>query len=233
MGINAPHIYKLPKPPPNSRLCIFSEGPTKQITTVKKSPHFSPHLSRVPRGNGVRCHFSPPMLFQSDHQRKQTSMQRLSQLSSHLESANSSAIKSSSTPHRIDQTNPTTTFSTMTKPKVVITRQLIDKAQRLIDAKRDEFEIIQWHSEKVHCTPILQTSTYPNPPSHATAPGSFPTSPMPLASSSCSPTKSTQNSLTRPAHPSKQSPPSPSEQTTSPSPRSRTATSASATHPPA
>jgi glyoxylate/hydroxypyruvate reductase len=91
-------------------------------------------------------------------------MQRLSQLSSHLESADGSAIESSSTPHRIDQTNPTTTSTTMAKPKVVITRQLIEEAQRLIDAKKDSFEIVQWHSEKVPITPIKTPTTTTNVP---------------------------------------------------------------------
>ncbi|KAF2844800.1 glyoxylate reductase [Plenodomus tracheiphilus IPT5] len=36
----------------------------------------------------------------------------------------------------------------MAKPKVVVTRQLIEEAQSLLDAKKDELEIIQWQSEK-------------------------------------------------------------------------------------
>jgi glyoxylate/hydroxypyruvate reductase len=37
----------------------------------------------------------------------------------------------------------------MAKTKVVVTRQLIDEAQRLLDAKQYELEIVQWQSEKV------------------------------------------------------------------------------------
>jgi glyoxylate/hydroxypyruvate reductase len=36
----------------------------------------------------------------------------------------------------------------MAKTKVVVTRQLIDEAQALLDAKKDELEIVQWKSEK-------------------------------------------------------------------------------------
>ncbi|EDU41909.1 LdhA Lactate dehydrogenase [Pyrenophora tritici-repentis] len=36
----------------------------------------------------------------------------------------------------------------MAKTKVVVTRQLIDEAQKLLDAKKEELEIIQWQSEK-------------------------------------------------------------------------------------
>ena len=32
--------------------------------------------------------------------------------------------------------------------KVVVTRQLIDDAQQLLNAKSDELEIVQWDSEK-------------------------------------------------------------------------------------
>jgi glyoxylate/hydroxypyruvate reductase len=37
----------------------------------------------------------------------------------------------------------------MAKTRVVVTRQLIDEAQKLLDAKKDDFEIVQWNSEKV------------------------------------------------------------------------------------
>ncbi|KAH7398575.1 hypothetical protein BKA66DRAFT_408009 [Pyrenochaeta sp. MPI-SDFR-AT-0127] len=36
----------------------------------------------------------------------------------------------------------------MAKTKVVVTRQLIDEAQRILDAKKDDLEIVQWQSEK-------------------------------------------------------------------------------------
>ncbi|KAH7395337.1 hypothetical protein DE146DRAFT_105446 [Phaeosphaeria sp. MPI-PUGE-AT-0046c] len=36
----------------------------------------------------------------------------------------------------------------MSKPKVVVTRQLIDEAQKILDDKKDALEIIQWQSEK-------------------------------------------------------------------------------------
>jgi glyoxylate/hydroxypyruvate reductase len=37
----------------------------------------------------------------------------------------------------------------MAKTKVVVTRQLIDEAQRILDAKKEELDIVQWDSEKV------------------------------------------------------------------------------------
>ncbi|KAH7088751.1 hypothetical protein FB567DRAFT_559402 [Paraphoma chrysanthemicola] len=36
----------------------------------------------------------------------------------------------------------------MARQKVVVTRQLIDEAQELLDAKKDDLEIVQWKSEK-------------------------------------------------------------------------------------
>ncbi|KAL6703506.1 hypothetical protein ACN47E_009604 [Coniothyrium glycines] len=36
----------------------------------------------------------------------------------------------------------------MGKPKVVVTRALIDEAQTLLDAKKEELDIVQWQSEK-------------------------------------------------------------------------------------
>jgi hypothetical protein len=40
-----------------------------------------------------------------------------------------------------------------TKTKVVVTRQLIDEAQRLLDAKKEDLEVVQWQSEKVRVHP--------------------------------------------------------------------------------
>jgi glyoxylate/hydroxypyruvate reductase len=37
----------------------------------------------------------------------------------------------------------------MAKTKVVVTRQLIDEAQEILDTKKNELEIVQWNSEKV------------------------------------------------------------------------------------
>jgi glyoxylate/hydroxypyruvate reductase len=37
----------------------------------------------------------------------------------------------------------------MAKTKVVVTRGLFDEAQKLLDAKKEELEIVQWESEKV------------------------------------------------------------------------------------
>ncbi|KAF1919897.1 D-isomer specific 2-hydroxyacid dehydrogenase [Ampelomyces quisqualis] len=36
----------------------------------------------------------------------------------------------------------------MSKPKVVVTRQLIDEAQRILEDRKGELEIVQWNSEK-------------------------------------------------------------------------------------
>ncbi|KAF1846471.1 uncharacterized protein K460DRAFT_281634 [Cucurbitaria berberidis CBS 394.84] len=36
----------------------------------------------------------------------------------------------------------------MARSKVIVTRQLFDEAQRLLDAKKDELEVVQWPSEK-------------------------------------------------------------------------------------
>ncbi len=41
----------------------------------------------------------------------------------------------------------------MAKKKVVVTRQLIEEAQKQLDARADEFEIVQWNSEKVSLVP--------------------------------------------------------------------------------
>jgi glyoxylate/hydroxypyruvate reductase len=100
-------------------------------------------------------------------------MQRISQLSSHLakDPVDNSANSSPATPHRAHPANNNTTITTMAKLKVVVTRQLIDSAQKLLDAKNDVFEIVQWNSEKVQPTPphhldtshILTPSTQPCP----------------------------------------------------------------------
>lgn len=76
-------------------------------------------------------------------------MQRLSQLSSQIapDIARSSASKAAPTPHH-DAEHGDTTIN-MAKTKVVVTRQLIDEAQELLDAKRSDLEIVQWKSEKV------------------------------------------------------------------------------------
>ena len=78
-------------------------------------------------------------------------MQRLSQVSSHLSQDSTIQAKSSYTPLQADRGNPAIANinTNMAKTKVVVTRQLIDEAQRLLDAKKDELEIVQWHSEKV------------------------------------------------------------------------------------
>jgi hypothetical protein len=79
-------------------------------------------------------------------------MQRLSQLSSQIapEIARSSASKAAPTPRLAEHRDTTT--SNMAKTKVVVTRQLIDEAQELLDAKKAELEIVQWKSEKVGMT---------------------------------------------------------------------------------
>lgn len=77
-------------------------------------------------------------------------MQRLSQLSSHLgpDSVDRSAISSAPTPHHQRPANTNINQRNMSKPKVVVTRQLIDKAQRILDKKKNELDIIQWQSDK-------------------------------------------------------------------------------------
>jgi 7,8-dihydro-6-hydroxymethylpterin-pyrophosphokinase len=88
-------------------------------------------------------------------------MQRLSQLSSHLSERPSHTTSSllgqppTGTPHQPNHNNiPAITNTIMSKPKIVVTRQLIDKAQRLLDEKKDELEILQWNSEKVRLANI-------------------------------------------------------------------------------
>jgi hypothetical protein len=78
----------------------------------------------------------------------QISMERLSQLSLHIASGTSggSASEATLTPHRTEDGDMTTN---MAKTKVVVTRQLIDEAQRILDAKKEELDIVQWDSEKV------------------------------------------------------------------------------------
>jgi hypothetical protein len=81
-------------------------------------------------------------------------MQRLSQLSLHF-SPNprdgATETKSSSTPPNADHGDPSAARinTNMAKTKVVVTRQLIHEAQELLDAKKDDLEIVQWQSEKV------------------------------------------------------------------------------------
>jgi glyoxylate/hydroxypyruvate reductase len=84
-------------------------------------------------------------------------MQRLSQVSLHLSHNTRDGVietKSSSTPPfppDADRGQPSTTRTNtnMAKTKVVVTRQLIDEAQRLLDAKKEDLEVVQWQSEKV------------------------------------------------------------------------------------
>lgn len=105
-------------------------------------------------------------------------MQRLSKVSSHLaHSLGSSGIPtklSTTTPRQADRGVPATpNITTMAKTKVVVTRQLIDEAQRLLDAKKEELEIVQWRSEKVRVQWIMgkYCSLIVNHHSHATARG--------------------------------------------------------------
>lgn len=87
-------------------------------------------------------------------------MQRLSQLSSQLthclertedQAGVDRTTSNNSTPLQIDHGNCATinTYPNMAKTKVVVTRQLIDEAQKLLDAKNESLEIVQWQSEKV------------------------------------------------------------------------------------
>ncbi|KAF2129228.1 glyoxylate/hydroxypyruvate reductase-like protein [Dothidotthia symphoricarpi CBS 119687] len=82
-------------------------------------------------------------------------MQRLSQLTLHLSQAptgNSLATTQSSkpTPPSADHNDPanTNTTLTMAKTKIVVTRQLFDEAQSLLDAQVGELELVQWQSAK-------------------------------------------------------------------------------------
>ncbi|KAI4627166.1 uncharacterized protein J4E87_004508 [Alternaria ethzedia] len=80
-------------------------------------------------------------------------MQRLSQVSLHLSPTprdGATATKSSSTPPNADRGDPSAARinTNMAKTKVVVTRQLIDEAQRLLDAKKEDLEVVQWQSEK-------------------------------------------------------------------------------------
>ncbi|KAI4913487.1 hypothetical protein J4E90_005204 [Alternaria incomplexa] len=80
-------------------------------------------------------------------------MQRLSQVSLHISPTprdGATATNSSSTPPNADRGNPSVArFNTnMAKTKVIVTRQLIDEAQSLLDAKKEELEVVQWQSEK-------------------------------------------------------------------------------------
>ena len=84
-------------------------------------------------------------------------MHRLSQLSSQLTHrsgyAQNLVNQSNSTPLQADHGAATNT--NMAKTKVVVTRQLIDEAQGLLDEKQDNLEIVQWQSEKVSLSPIM------------------------------------------------------------------------------
>lgn len=75
-------------------------------------------------------------------------MQRLSQLTSHIAQGTnqSSASTATATPHRAEDGDTTTN---MAKPKVVVTSKLIDEAQAILDAKKEDLEIAHWNSEKV------------------------------------------------------------------------------------
>ncbi|KAI4704467.1 hypothetical protein J4E81_001533 [Alternaria sp. BMP 2799] len=80
-------------------------------------------------------------------------MQRLSQVSQHISPAprdGATATNSSSTPPNADRGDPSAARinTNMAKTKVVVTRQLIDEAQRLLDAKKEDLEVVQWQSEK-------------------------------------------------------------------------------------
>lgn len=83
-------------------------------------------------------------------------MQRLSQISSHLIERPESGVTASrysSTPREADRGSPANTNTTMAKTKVVVTRRLIEEAQRILDEKKSELEIVQWQSEKVGRNP--------------------------------------------------------------------------------
>jgi hypothetical protein len=84
-------------------------------------------------------------------------MERLSQLTSHVapDTIRSSASRATITPHR---TGDGDTITNMAQPKVVVTRQLIDEAQRLLDEKKDKLDIVQWNSEKVLGMPFHYTN---------------------------------------------------------------------------
>jgi hypothetical protein len=78
-------------------------------------------------------------------------MQRISQISSHLVKGVvcSSATTATSTPQQADRDISNSTNDTMAKTKVVVTRRLIEEAQEILNAKKNELDIVQWDSEKV------------------------------------------------------------------------------------
>ena len=79
-------------------------------------------------------------------------MQRLSQVSSHLLQGESTAVTRTrriSTPLQADRGDPANTNNTMAKTKIVVTRKPIEKAQELLDTKKDDLDIVRWQSEKV------------------------------------------------------------------------------------
>ncbi|CBX94090.1 hypothetical protein IAQ61_003962 [Plenodomus lingam] len=79
-------------------------------------------------------------------------MQRLSLLSSHLSRDKGSSVeqqarRSTTTPPSADRGDPASSITkdnSMAKAKVVVTRQLIDVAQSILDARKDELDIVQW-----------------------------------------------------------------------------------------
>lgn len=76
-------------------------------------------------------------------------MERLSQLTSQLARIQSQPGSGNATPRQTDHGFPATTYITnMAKTKVVVTRQLIDEAQTLLDERKYSLEIVQWRSEK-------------------------------------------------------------------------------------
>lgn len=81
-------------------------------------------------------------------------MQRLSLLSSHLANNQERSVEQARfihTPPSSDSGNPASTITkdnTMAKPKVVVTRQLMDESQSMLDAKKDELDIVQWQSDQ-------------------------------------------------------------------------------------
>lgn len=78
-------------------------------------------------------------------------MQRLSQVSLHFSPAVQSGVLEDVTPLQADHDELRNTNDTMPRTKVVVTRQLIGEAQRLLDAKQQDLEIVQWPNEKVRC----------------------------------------------------------------------------------
>jgi hypothetical protein len=82
-------------------------------------------------------------------------MKRLLQLSLQLNprsghSQNQAGLGNSTPLQAEHGVSPTADINTnMAKTKVVVTRQLIEEAQKLLDEKKESLEIVQWQSEKV------------------------------------------------------------------------------------